>query len=422
MKKLLLVIMMAGILAVTTAGAEELNDAITGMLASHDRMAAAEAEVLAAENSARVALGRWFPNINLTSELGRSRLDTQTTDLQDDYMDPALFEAKLTQLLWDFGKTNGEVRKAKAGYEKAVASRDNIRQELVLEGVSAYLKLKQSEQQLVYAIKSVDSIKKQANMEDTRISAGQGYSTDALQAKAQLLGAEARLTRVEGLLQGAKNRAQNVFNRPAEEISALTMGGSVSGLLPSTLEEAIDVSLQNSPELKVANNMVLQAEEQYKASKADAYFPVINGVLDYNYKNDYGAIDPIRQESLAFVEVKYDFDLGFTSVNSARSAKEGYRSAVKNRDDLKNKVVENVRNAWQNVLTADKNAKLLRDQSDIVAQFLDLAKKERKLGRRSLLDVLSAEVSLINAQSDAAAAEADVTIYGYTLLKSMGKL
>ncbi len=424
MKKLSLVflILMAGLLSVATAGAEDLNDAITGMLASHDRMAAAEADVIAAENSARVALGGWFPRVNLTGEMGAAREDTQTTDLQDEHMSPALFEAKLTQLLWDFGKTNGEVRKARAGYEKAIAARDKIRQELVLEGVTAYLKLKQAEQQITYSIKSVDSIKKQANMEDTRISDGQGYSTDALQAKAQLLGVEARLIRVEGLLQGAKNRAQNVFNRPVEEISALTMSGAVASLLPSSLEEAIDVSLQTNPDLKVANKLVEQAEQNYKASKSNAYYPVINGVLDYNYKNDYGAIDPIRQESLAFVEIKYDFDLGFTSVNSSRSAKESYRAAVKNRDDLKNEVVENVRNAWQNVLTADNNAKLLRDQADIVGQFLGLARKERKLGRRSLLDVLSAEASLINAESDAVAAEADVTVYAYTLLQSMGKL
>jgi len=419
MKRMALVFLMVGLAWVSVAGAEDLNEAITGLLTTHDRMAAAEAEVLSAENSARVALGGWFPNINLTGNLGVARHDYPGVN---DHMAPKLFEAKLTQLLWDFGKTNGRVRQAGGAYDRSLAARENVRQELVLEGVTAYLKLKQAEQLLAYAKKSTDNIQKQTNMESTRINAGQGYSTDVLQAKAQLLGAEARLTRVEGLLQGAKNRIWNVFKRSPEEISALTMSASVKKLLPASLDEAVDVALKTNAQLKVADSLVDQAEANFKAGKADAYFPTLNAVADYNYKNDFGAIDVKREEILAMLELTYDFDLGFTQANTARAAKEAYRAAVKNRDDLKQQVTENVRNAWQNVLTADRNAKLLRDQADIVAEFLDLARKERKLGRRSLLDVLTAEVSLINAESDAAAAEADVNIQAYTLLQAMGKL
>ena len=420
MKKIFLLFLMAGVLSASVAVAEDLNDAITGMLASHDRMAAAEAEVIAAENSARVALGGWFPNITLTGEYGASRDHYEGMDPL--HLDPSLFEAKLTQLLWDFGKTNGEVRKARAAYERALATRDNTRQELILEGVTAYLKLKQAEELLAYAMKSVDNIKKQTSMESTRIAAGQGYSTDVLQAKAQLLGAEARLSRVEGLLQGAQNRVVNVFKRPAVEISALTVSGTITSMLPASLEEAEGVAMKTNPKLQMADALVREAEENFNARTAGAYYPTLNGVLDYNYKNDYGAIEDWREEALAKLELRYDFDLGFTSVNVSRAAKESYKAAMKGRDDVKYQVLENVRNAWQNVITADKNAKLLRDQADIVAQFLELARKERKLGRRSLLDVLSAEVSLINARSDAAAAEADVQIYAHTLLQAMGKL
>jgi adhesin transport system outer membrane protein len=46
----------------------------------------------------------------------------------------------------------------------------------------------------------------------------------------------------------------------------------------------------------------------------------------------------------------------------------------------------------------------LINQAQISGNFLDLARKERELGRRSLLDLLNGEVALINAQSDAAAA------------------
>jgi len=65
---------------------------------------------------------------------------------------------------------------------------------------------------------------------------------------------------------------------------------------------------------------------------------------------------------------------------------------------------------------------LLRNQANIAAEFLTLARKERKLGKRSLLDVLNGETNLVNAESDAASAERDVDIAAFTLLAVMGKL
>ena len=65
---------------------------------------------------------------------------------------------------------------------------------------------------------------------------------------------------------------------------------------------------------------------------------------------------------------------------------------------------------------------MLRNQANIAAEFLTLARKERKLGKRSLLDLLTGETNLVNAESDAASAERDVDIAAFTLLAVMGKL
>ena len=52
----------------------------------------------------------------------------------------------------------------------------------------------------------------------------------------------------------------------------------------------------------------------------------------------------------------------------------------------------------------------------------ELARKERKAGNRTLLDVLGGETALINAQADAIAAKIEVLINSYTLLSLMGGL
>jgi len=80
------------------------------------------------------------------------------------------------------------------------------------------------------------------------------------------------------------------------------------------------------------------------------------------------------------------------------------------------------RNAWQQLKTTRESAKLLKNQARIAAAFLELAREERKLDKRSLLDVLSGEVALINAKSDAVSAETDIAISVVTLLDAMGVL
>ena len=64
----------------------------------------------------------------------------------------------------------------------------------------------------------------------------------------------------------------------------------------------------------------------------------------------------------------------------------------------------------------------MQNQANISGEFLRLARKERRLGRRSLLDVLSGETVEINASSDATSAENQVIVAAYSLLFVMGDL
>ena len=70
----------------------------------------------------------------------------------------------------------------------------------------------------------------------------------------------------------------------------------------------------------------------------------------------------------------------------------------------------------------ERNALFLRNQANISGEFLRLARKERRLGRRSLLDVLSGETVEINASSDATNAENQVIVAAYNMLFVMGDL
>jgi hypothetical protein len=83
---------------------------------------------------------------------------------------------------------------------------------------------------------------------------------------------------------------------------------------------------------------------------------------------------------------------------------------------------EEAKNAWADLISARDREAFLGNQVEISKNFLELARKERELGRRSLLDVLTGETGLINAQSDLVAAQTDVVLASYRLMRAVGAL
>ena len=151
-------------------------------------------------------------------------------------------------------------------------------------------------------------------------------------------------------------------------------------------------------------------------------YPKINAVAQRKWERNPDGVAADRTQHIFKVEMTYQFNAGLGSFDSIEAAKQAYLSVDNKYIELRDLVEEQVRNAWQNLDTARENAGHLQNQVQIAGEFLRLAGEERLHGRRSLIDVLSGETSLINAQSDAASAEADVTIAAFSLLRSSGLL
>jgi len=122
------------------------------------------------------------------------------------------------------------------------------------------------------------------------------------------------------------------------------------------------------------------------------------------------------------VRFVWTLDLGMKAARVTEAADQSVLSAREKAGYVRVQALEEGRNAWVGWQTARERTNYLINQAQISGNFLELARKERELGRRSLLDLLNGEVALINAQSDAAAARVDEVIASYRLLRSIGGL
>ena len=116
------------------------------------------------------------------------------------------------------------------------------------------------------------------------------------------------------------------------------------------------------------------------------------------------------------------FNLGGQAFDTVSVSRSSYKAAVDRYADARRTAEEDIRSAWADLMTAKENHEVRTAQIGIAQKFLELARQEREAGRRSLLDVLSGETRLINAQSDAVITQSAIVQSAYRLLNRIGRL
>lgn len=404
-----------------SAYSEPLSSLLPELLTAHNLNQAAEADLKAAHERIRAAMGGWFPQLNVTGYYGHEE-QNKPTGTTDTNLVARNLVFSVTQLLWDFDLTNSTVRTARLAREQANSALEAARQNVTLRGIVSYMNVLRASEIVEFAVRSESNIKKQTELENVRVQRGAGLSTDVLQAKTQLAGAQARRVQAQGALRVSRNAYRAMFYKDAGDVADMTKPVLPVDLLPATVEESVAGAHEMNPSLRVSQLAAEVARETISQTRSAGFYPRIDAVGELTYKVDDGGTLGSQNEGIGKVQITWPFNLGLTAVNSVRAAEGDFLATQKRYADARDLVEEQTRNAWENVRTATENAELLQNQANIAAEFLELARKERQLGRRSLLDVLAAETTLVNASSDAASAETDVSIAVFSLLAAMGVL
>ena len=263
---------------------------------------------------------------------------------------------------------------------------------------------------------------RQAELEDARVQRGSGLSTDVLQAKTQLAGAQARVIRTAGDLKNALNRYRAVFGNVPEDLGRLKDPRLPLEMLPESLDELLYIVEETNPTLKAERLGTAIAREDVTKTRVDQFLPKFDVKGEHKLKEDSGGTLGSQQDWLVKLEASYSLNLGLTAVNTLRASTQNQIATVNRFGDQRDQIEEQARNAWNQLQTTQKNAQSTHNQADIASEFLELARRERQLGNRSLIDVLAGETALINASSDATSADTDVAIAVFTMLSVMGQL
>jgi adhesin transport system outer membrane protein len=191
--------------------------------------------------------------------------------------------------------------------------------------------------------------------------------------------------------------------------------------IPESLESAVKIGLDGNPTMRAAKLATALAIETRRQSTA-SMLPKIEAVYDKKEKDNVSGTAGRKEETLTKLNVTWTFNLGFKDYyTNAANAKLIVGSEAKEVDALRN-AQEEISSAYRTLMLTRQSAAVLSQQVESSEKFVELAKREREVGKRSLLDVLAGEATLSGAKADAFSAEMDVLLSTYSLLKAMGKL
>lgn len=399
----------------------DIQGLLTSLLDTHEEIQSYTHRVESAKAVLRQSKGLYYPHLDLYGDTGWEKIRKETAD--DTEEDRYNVTLRGTQLITDFGRTTNTIARDRVLLEQAKASLDSIRQQTMRDGIIAYINIVRARDRLKIAKKSESRIKELTGIEKALVEKGAGLTSDVLQAKSQLAGAMALRVEANGELEIAKNRFQSVFDYypTPEDVEAFQEVPFPEGFMPDTLENAVAVSLETNPEIKITAYDVDSSRKEVRISKS-ANFPTVSLFAEASNANDNDGLLGYREDYSAGVEFSYNLLRGGSDQAAIRSALQNNAAASTHLAHAKRLVQEQVKNSWELLVTQTLRNDLLDQQADILKNFLELAKKERKMGSRSLLDVLNGEVNYLNAQGNAVAAKEDTKIAAYNLLFAMGKI
>ena len=410
-------------LPVSSAIADSLSfrEQVASILDEHPRIESAKQTVRSLGQGVRIAEKAWFPDLSVTgSRANEDRNNVSGTD--DTQFNSNDVKLTLTQPVYDFGSKRASKELASLQLLQAEKTLQLTKQSIILEIGVAQIGISTAIEKLRYAKRSLSNLVKQTKLEDIKVKAGAGVSTDVLQAKVQLAGARARLQAAKGFLDNQEHRYRAVFGDLQNDfLKPRKMKLQIEDL-PETKEEALEVARKNNLQLQALSNAVSISRTTVSQVQSDQLWPKFNFIVDKSYKKNVGGTLGKAQELIAKIQFTYNLNLGFSVLNSIDAARANFSATQNQLDDARRLIDEGVSNAFVAYRQAEKNADLLAEQSELSGAFLELARKERTLGKRSLIEILAGETAEINAKSDAAEARGSMVSTSLALLSVMGIL
>ncbi|MGB1539550.1 MAG: TolC family outer membrane protein, partial [Rickettsiales bacterium] len=364
------------------------------------------------------AISEWRPTVSADYVRGRQKISFGGAAAS--HSDKVTKQLSIEQPIFDGMGSVARYRSAKFQVMAGRAQLESVVQDILLQAITAYMDVVRDTAVLDLSTNNVGVLGKQLQASRDRFEVGEVTRTDVAQSEAR----SSRAKSEEAEAQGALEASRAIFKRViGADPDALDVAPShTMPEVPGSLQEALDIALEENPVLLQANYME-DALDKLVDSQKSGLLPSV------------ALTGSLRREQGAGVSGGNDFDNDVVAVNVSvplyqsgaqysrvRTAKKDREEAKYNAIDARNETVEEVTRAWQSLKSSTASIEANRKSIEAAEIALDGVKQEQQYGARTVLDVLDAEQELFAARVNLVRAERNEKVAAYTLLAAMGRL
>lgn len=335
----------------------------------------------------------WMPQIGLTASTGHS----QTTDSSGSLNNSAAWGITVTQLVYDFGKTNSAIAQSEAQYESYRYQLLSTLTDVASKTAQEYVEVKRYAALVNAARENIVALEKIQQLAQLRASAGLSSTSDDLQTKTRIAGMRATLEQYDAALQKSKVvlavqtgvRANRFASLPENlEVKQVSVGNIDYAKIPAVLS---------------ARAMVTSAQHRVERAKAQ-HLPTVSlkaGRTRYESDNRGYWDDQIQ---LSVDAPLYQGGAVSARVNQAEGAKS---MAVSEVDQVRYNILQKASAAMADWKGARDREDAGKSQLVNAKQTRSVYRNEYTLSKKSINDLLSVEQDIWQAESSRINAEHD---------------
>lgn len=402
-----------------SASAESLKQALRDAYRYNPTLDSQRAQVRAIDEQVPIARSGYRPTVTGTADVGyenrRVRPNVSGTGGETH---PRGWSVNTTQPIFDGFQTLNAVRTAEAQVREGRSNLRSVETQVLLDAVTAYIDVVRDQAIVRLQENNVVVLTRELKATQDRFAVGEVTRTDVAQAQARRAAAVSQLDSARGNLKISRAAYERVIGHPP---SNLEIPQPPEALLPKTLQDAIAIAIQENPNVVAA----LYREQAARHTVDQIWGQLLPQVqVDASYAQRFGDSQTIDQVDTTTVTGRLTWPIyqGGLVHAQVRQAKQTHIARLQEVEEFRAQAIANVVSAWSQLQAA--RAQLVSDQAQVEANQIALTgvREEERVGQRTVLDVLNAELELVTSQVNLVVTRRNLLFAAYSTLAAMGRL
>jgi outer membrane protein len=414
----------AAVLALLAGGslapacAESINEALASTYRYNPRLDAERARLRATDEDVARAMSGYRPIITGNADINSQYTRTRPDSPGDGTIHPKGYSVDLVQPVFTGLQTYNAVNEQEANVRAGRETLRDVERSVLLEAVTAFMDVVRDQAIVRLRENNVNVLSRELKATQDRFAVGEVTRTDVAQAQARRSGAVSALDLARANLKTSRAGYERVVGHAPSDLEEPV---GFEAALPRSLEEATGVGTRESP--AVVASLYREQAARYAVDRIRGeLLPTVQLEASYTDRFDSSKFTDEQETAIVTGRLSVPIYENGEVYARVRQAKHLQVSRLQEIEQARTETEADVVSSWSQLLAA--RAQLQSDQAQVDANRTALAgvREEERVGQRTLLDVLNAELELLTSEVNLETTRRNHVVSAYTVLSAVGRL